>query len=313
MSSRGSAALAKPLTREELEELARRLPYQRVRDSPTHPYYTNWKAFQLVEAGELAREAAEPPFTAKAQPTALLYPAGVRVEAPPRGVYVEPLSPEALGEWRVPVEGRLDALHALRWASGLRVWATGGSRGRVVVWLLGGRSGYAGYHVEVTVEPDAELELVLVAYTSPGSAMTATTLSSVGERATLRLASVNLGGGAVYFRRVAAVGEDARVESRIAALGGDMVHDREDNFIVGARGSATVAASLSSAGGQRLDAVENVILRAPSTAGRVTARGIVNGQSYLVSRGVARVERQASEGSAAYESTVLVMDEGGKG
>ncbi len=312
MSSRGSAALAKPLTREELEELARRLPDQRVKDSPVHPYYTDWKAFRAAATMEYATSPASLPYKPTLKPTVRLEPAGTRIEQPPEGVAVEPTH-SGFGEWRVPVERRLDAIHALRWRRGVRITFTHTEPGDpLAIWLLGGE-GYSGYHVEVAVDPGASGKLVLLAYTPPGSILTATLLADVSETGSLKIYTVNLGGGSTYFRRVVSLSDEASYVGRSTAIGGGMIHDREDVYLNGTRSRAEVYESLSSAPGQRLDAIGNVILRAPESEGRVLARGIVNGDGYLVARGVARVERNATDAAASYESTVLVLDEGGRG
>ena len=312
MSSRGSAALAKPLTREELEGLAQRLPDQRIRDSPVHPYYTDWKAFAAAATMEYATSPASPPYKPSVEPTVRLEPAGARIEQPPEGVVAEPIYPD-FSEWRVPVERRLDAIHALRWRRGVKITFTSAEpSGRLAAWLLGGE-GYSGYHIEVTVDPGASGELVLLAYTPPGSILTATLLADVADSGSLKVYTVNLGGGSTYFRRIVSLSDKASYVGRSASIGGGMTHDREDVYLNGRQSRAEVYESLSSAPGQRLDAIGNVILRAPESEGRVWARGIVNGDGYLVSRGVARVERNATDAAASYESTVLVLDEGGRG
>ncbi len=306
MSSRGWAGLGKPLSREELRELASRLPYQRVKDSPTHPYYTDWRVLSAAESREYAERGVEPPLRPGLDPVAVLEPCKATLNGG-TGVEVEELRPS--GEpWRFPVEGRLDAVHGIRWCTGLRLVLDGGS---APVFLWGG-NGYSGYHVEVRVKKPGS-RLPIVTYTPVGGVTTATLLVEVEDGASLRMSTLNLGEGAVYFRRLVVLGNGSSLESGLSVLGGSMVHDREDVFLEGDGGKASTRAGLVSVSGEKIDSILNVVINGKDCEGSVRARGLVGGSGYLVSRGVARVNEAARNASAVFESYVTVLDEGGRG
>ncbi len=311
MSSRGSAELVRPLTRAELERLAASLPYQRIRDTPLHPYYTNWKAFEGAQTLPWAPEPVEPELP-RAKASLRLDPQGLHVDAAQRGLEVARISPEDVREWGMPVDGKLDAVHALRWGVGARLVFTETPEEAVVLEALGGR-GYSGYHIEAQVAPGVSGRLVFITYTPREGITTITLKAELSPGAGLELSTVNLGGGAVYVRRLVIVEDEASYTSRIASLGGVMVHDREDVYLIGRRAKAEVKASLSSVEGEKLDSIQNIIARGPEAEGSASARGIVNGRGYLVSRGLGRVEATGRGSKISYESYVIVMDDGGKG
>ena len=295
--------------RADLEKLASSLPYQRVKDSPSVPYYTDWKIVGAMEDLEYSTTEAELDDVMAeivAEADVVLSPRGVKVKGPKRGYKVEPIGNTDV-DWSIPVDSKATAIHAIRWRAGVRVTVQDGME-PLIIAVVGGNRGYTGYHIEL--EATGPGSIGLASYTPSGSIASISLKGRVGGASKLALATLEYGEGASYHIKHVEV--EGSVDARILALGGEMRHYREDYILHTANAKLSLRSS-GAASRSRLDIITNALNKAPETESVISFRGIVAEKGYLVHRGVARVTREAYSSKAELESMIIELGEDVKG
>ena len=304
MSSQGLEAWVKEEPRytwQQVEELASRLPYQEVKDSPTIPYYTLWQRFGDVEKMPYAEESR--PFTP---------PPGVSLEnvdvylgarGEERFSRAKPLTREMLAEWRLPIEGKLSAIHALKWYSGAAI--RGG--GNYVVVLAGGE-GYVGHHIEIDVPDGEEARVVIYESTPAGGVSTRSFRARVGAGGSLELVFIAAHRGPAYTSGLVSMGEGAKFTGRMLLAPGAMTHVKVDHVMWGGGASTTVLASTLARGKSRSDLITNALHVGAETSSTILHRGIAARGAFAVHRGGARVTRSAQWSATNVDTSFVVAD-----
>ncbi|WP_460123758.1 SufD family Fe-S cluster assembly protein [Stetteria hydrogenophila] len=284
----------------QLRELASKLPYQEIKDSPVIPYYTNWNRLKRAETAEPARETEQPPLPpGVSRVDAILgAPGDCRIARGKR------LSREDLPFWSMPVDSRMDAVHAVRWHCGVAV----DEPGEYVILLAGG-AGYAGHHVEINVPAGSAVKAVIMEYTPRQGAATRTIKAIVNDGSTLDLTLITLDEGVSYTVSLIELGREASVTGRVLILPGEMTHTKVNAVLRGEKSKAMVGASTLAWGKVWSDLITNTLHIGAETEGTIIHRGIAKGGAFAVHRGGAKVEQSSEWSAAAIETSFLSVDD----
>jgi Fe-S cluster assembly scaffold protein SufB len=313
------------VSREEYRRLFETLPFQPIADTPTVRYYTDWKVYEsLFNIDYSSREDELPGFLRLPGSPRVVVGLKVRVEGHlPPGVEVESLDPESppsdggLTPWSlVKVNSKMQAYHAWRWGSGVRVTIDPGtSFGRIIIVSLGG-DGYTGHHILVDVGAGARGEIVYIDYAGPERALkTVVVETRVGAKSEVRLVNIALHRRehAVYLLKATEIGDEAVVDQRFLVSGGRMTRLQEDNLVRGRLAKLDSRASNIARPGTATDFILSSLHYGPESEGEVRSRGVVIGDGYLAQRGVAMLSEEARWASSEVESYVFLLSEKGKG
>ncbi len=305
MSSVKSAGLDKPLIGlpvRKIRLLAPSIPVQKYGDSPTVKYYTDWSKLLVIDTTDNAVKSVNGLLRKALNPTLVISPE--RVENRGSKIEVEELVKTEDYRWDMPIENRLQAIHAYRWYRGARVSIMNDAN--VTIYLSPG-DGYTGYHLELNVLNRVKARIIIaIDNTNTVSPQSSSFLVRVGEGSNVELATIERSTGASYHYKHVVMAEDANVKSRILASGGGMTRLREDYIVNGEKGLSEIRGSTISTGSERLDLIINTIHKAPNTASTLRTRGIVSGKAVVAHRGVARVYSSAVMSSVDVESFLYV-------
>jgi len=305
LSSVKSAGLDKPLiglSMREIRSLAPSIPVQKYGDSPTVKHYTDWSKLLIIESAENAENRVSGLLRDAFSPTIILSPEGVENKG--SNLEVEELMNTGDYKWNMPIENRLQAIHAYRWYRGARVNIA--EDAEIAIYLSPG-DGYTGYHLELNVMNRAKAKVELaIDNTNTVSPQSSSVLVRIGEGSNVELVTIEKSTGASYHYKHVIMAEGSRAESRILASGGDMTRIREDYILNGENGLSEIRGSTISTRSERLDLIINTIHKAPNTASTLRTRGIVSGKAVVAHRGVARVYSSASMASVDVESFLYV-------
>ncbi len=303
------------------EAIIEKLPYQRIKDSPTIKYYTDWKPFE--EKRKLRYEE-----------TVDLLPSWVHA---PRSYSAVLLGSEAMvnghGEalltilhpgtypeklWVKPmdlldIDSRMIAVHAHRWRAGIGVMIPPATIAVQPIRLLsvGGGKGYAGHHIVVFMGRGSKARVEIHDAAPPDAEGLKTIVvealleqSSHLELITVSKAAAN---SLTYHRKTLKLGAGSRVEARSIVVGGDFTHYREDYMLDGVKSSLKAEYRLASSGKCRLDTISNAVHRGAATKSLVMAKGAVMDRGYLVHRGLVRVLKEAEDANTVRNWIVLLL------
>ncbi len=304
MSSQSSAGLGKELPRytwDQVKELALKLAYQDLKDSPVIPYYTNWKALQKVETIEPAEKTEKP-----------ILPPGISWEkvdvfmgAPgdyklTKGKYI---TRKNLTYWNLPTDGRMAALHALKWYDGVAIDEPGS-----YMIILAGGEGYSGHHVEIRVPTGSKTKVVVLESTPSRGISTRSLSVSVEENAVLDLTLIVADKGPSYTTGLIKLENSASITERILIMPGEMTHVKLDTVLKGRESNAQIRASTIARGEVRSDLITNTLHLGAESAGIIIHRGVSEKGAFAVHRGSARITSTAEWSQAEVESAFMIVD-----
>ncbi len=307
-------------------ELLEKLPYQRVRDSPTVKYYTSWNLFdERLDLAPAPVTEPLPKFLSEVKIDATMGAGETVVFSRPDVLLTGILRSRDLPHYASlkPFKllrksgSKITALHAERWNSGVYVNFPPSTitHKPVVVASLSGE-GYLGHHILVEVGRGAEARLVLIDYAGKWNGLKTIIVEVLLEEASkleFSRISVHGSGSPVYNHTVVHLAGGAELEVKTLALGGLMSHLRDDYALMGELSKVRSTLSLISLPGTRLDVITNAAHLAQRTTSRVTVRGAVMEEGYLVHRGVARVVAEAKWSATSIDSYINILSEKGSG
>jgi len=309
LSSVKSAGLDKPLNNlkvSELRLLTNTIPIQKYGDSPTVKHYTNWSKLLRINEAKRALMSTRGVLEGILQSSLVLKPEGIIVESD-SSMHVSTLNNNDDLTWKIPVENRLQAIHAYKWYRGASVKLSGDQD--VSIYLSPGK-GYVGYHLEIDIEPNSRANLILILDNSSESSLhSSTTLINIGSNSRVSMITLEKSKGATYHYKYVKMRSNSRVESRILASGGETTRFREDYVLEGSKASASIRGSSISKVNEKLDLIINTIHIAPRTTSDLKTRGIVSGVATVAHRGVARVYKSAEWSSVDVESFLYITSD----
>ncbi|WP_148682255.1 SufB/SufD family protein [Pyrobaculum neutrophilum] len=279
-------------------ELAGKLPWQEVADSPTIRYYTDWSRFEGFKpsAGTRPRPASPAPCEVVVSGG---YLAG---RGPCGGVEVD-----AAGEVfrRLDIGSRILALHASALSEAVRVRVAGRVEPLVVKLVADSPGSHVASHVILEVEESASGSVVVYVEGNVGTMHTAVVEGEV--RGAVEYVLVSRGGGPQYVHSALAVG--SQVYARPLVLGGVMNAVREE-YVVAAGASAEVVGMELGYGESRIDHVVSVVNDAPKGRGFARLYAVAADRSFVAQRAVGRITPRGAGSESAVEGVVYIAGEG---
>ncbi len=296
-------------------ELAEKLPYQYVKDSPTVKYYTDWRKFDKALILPAATEAYIPSMILAEEANIVLGSNDYVLRSPPENVVIERLREDY--EPRIRIESKIQAVHFARLSIGVKIAIPANtSISKPLVIVSGSGNGFLAHHIVLDTGSNSRAKIILVDYAEAKDTEGVKTLVLEGrldEGSEVELSTILLHRNtpSYHYKRIELKG-DAKTKTRILGLAGEMSHFREDYELSGERSSIEIYGSLVSGNG-RIDAITNAVHRAPRSKSLVLVRGVVLGEGLLVHRGVARVTPSAQWSSTSIDSLVSILSERGRG
>ena len=303
------------MSKQKYMELAEKLPYQYIKDSPTVKYYTDWRKYDKALILPKPTRTLKPPIKIAEKANIILGASSWETRNLPEKVSVEELGDDY--EPGFNVESRIQAIHFARLEKPVKITIEPYTvLDEPVVIESHGGDGFLAHHIVLDVGANSDVKIVLVEYASSNGGESVKTFMVEGritENSNVSIYTLPLHrGAACYHYKRLRLGENSRIESRILGLAGLMSHFREDYELDGSNSGVEVYGSIV-AGNGRIDSITNIVHQAPRTKSLVLIRGVVLGKGLLVHRGVARVTPRAQWSSTSIDSHVSVLSEEGKG
>jgi Fe-S cluster assembly scaffold protein SufB len=278
-------------------ELAAKLPWQEVADSPTIKYYTDWSKFEGFRP-----LAAKPVASVSPGPCEVVVVDGVLAGAGEcRGVEVR-RTEEVFKQ--LVINSKILALHAAALQEAVYVKVAGRVE-PLVVRLLSSAGGHVASHVVLDVAESAAGSVVVYVENVPGAMHTAVVEGVVRGGVEYVLAS--RGGGPQYVHSALAV--YSSVAARPLVVGGVMNAVREE-YIIGEGASAEAVGIELGLGDSRIDHVVSLINDAPRGRGYARLYAVAADRSFVTQRAVGRITPRGVGSDSAVEGVVYIAGEG---
>ncbi|MEM0276703.1 SufD family Fe-S cluster assembly protein [Pyrobaculum sp.] len=279
-------------------ELASKLPWQEIADSPTVRYYTEWSKFEGYKPLEIPA-----PLPGEAGPCKIVLVDGA-LAAVGRCSGVE-VGAAADVFHNVQINSKILALHASALRAAVRITITGQVEPLVVVMSASAKGAHTASHVVIEAEPSAAGSVVVYAEAAEGAMHTAVVEGRLGGD--LEYVLVSRGGGPQYVHSALAV--EKSVAARPLAFGGVMNSVREE-YVIGEGASAEVVGLELGVGDSRIDHVVSVINDAPRGRGFARLYAVAADRSFVTQRAVGRITKRGAGGNSAVEGVVYIAGDG---
>ena len=279
-------------------ELAQKLPWQDIADSPTVRYYTDWSKFEGYKPVE-----APAPLPGEAEPCKIVLADGA-LAAVGRCGGVEVGVAEDVFRY-VQINSKILALHASALREAVRVAVTGRVEPLVIIMSASAMGAHTASHVVIEAGPSASGSVVVYAEAAEGAMHTAVVEGRLGGD--LEYVLVSKGGGPQYVHSALAV--EKSVAARPLAFGGVMNAVREE-YIIGEGASAEVVGLELGVGESRVDHVVSVINDAPRGRGFARLYAVAADKSFVTQRAVGRITKRGVGSNSAVEGVVYIAGDG---
>jgi Fe-S cluster assembly scaffold protein SufB len=303
----------------EHEERIEEIPYQRIKDSPTIKYYTDWGFFEErrrlpPDEGDIAM-----PAWMKGSYDAAMLGGDVDIRDHDRAllVAVEPGKslPYSLAAplTIAGVDNRMMAVHAYRWSTGVAVFIPPATivRKPIRIASVGGARGYAGHHILVFAGRGSRARVELYdAVPDGGSGLKTIVVEGLVEQSAqleLHTFSKASGNAALYHRKAVKVLAGGVLQALSSVVGGGFTHYREDYMLEETRSEARAEYRLVASGTCRLDALSNAVHRGAAAKSVFKARGAAMDKGYLTHRGLIKVLSGARDAETDIDSFILLL------
>jgi ABC-type transport system involved in Fe-S cluster assembly, permease component len=279
-------------------ELAAKLPWQEVADSPTVRYYTDWSKFEGFRP-----LAAKPAVSASPGPCEVVVVDGVLAGAGEcRGVEVR-RTEEVFKQF--VINSKILALHAAALQEAVYVKVRGRVEPLVVRSVASVAGSHVASHVVLDVEESAEGSIVVQVENGTGAMHTAVVEGEV--RGSVEYVLVSRGGGPQYMHSALAV--YSSVAARPLVVGGVMNAVREE-YLIGEGASAEAVGLELGFGDSRMDHVVSMINDAPRGRGYARLYAVAADRSFVTQRAVGRITPRGVGSNSAVEGVVYIAGEG---
>lgn len=278
-------------------ELASKLSWQEIADSPTIRFYTDWSKFEGFKTAEPRREALSPAPCEVVVKNGLISGFG-RCE----GVEVN-IGSEVFRS--IQINSKILALHAAALQEAVYIKVRSLERPLVVRLASTERGLHIASHVVLDVEESAEGSVII--YVESGEGVMHTAVVEGEVRGSVEYVLISRGSGPQYVHSSLAVAKS--VAARPLALGGVMNAVREE-YIIGERASAEVIGLELGLGESRIDHVVSVINDAPEGRGYARLYAVAADKSFVSQRAVGRITKRGVRSESSVEGVVYIAGEG---
>lgn len=299
----------------EVLEAVRDIPFQKIKDSPTVKYYTDWKIYESLLELEYSKEYSWETNLVRLDPDIILY--CDRAEVVKDRVSVKTLSDGFKSNSIVYRESgryinKMMAYHKLRNKYILKLDLDGNIEDYTI--LSPSPIGYMPTHIVIDVEDKSQTALNLIDLGFSRGLKTFFMEVKVGDNAKLDINYLFIHGDetAVYKDFIMHVGDSAELDFKFLGFGGLMTHLRSEVELLGKESRGYTYGSLIARGGTKTDVITNVTHHGDDSDSLLSVRGGILDEGYLVHRGSARILNKSHEASTAVKSYLTIFGDRGK-
>jgi len=295
-------------------EMLKEIPFQKIRDSPTVKYYTDWKIFESMLELDYASEYQWETELLKFRPDVIMYSDKVEMVSDKvaattlTGGYRDYSDVYRRGDKFI---NKMEAYHRFRNRYILKLDFNGEVDGYTIV--SPSHKGFLPNHLLINVEEGSRVTLNLVDLGLDNGLKTLFVETNVGERAELKINYIFIHGGetAVYNEFISNVGESAELDFLFLGFGGRMTHIRSNVDLIGRESKGYTYGSLIARGDTKTDVITNVTHHGDYSDSVLSVRGGILDGGYLVHRGAARILNRSHEASTAVKSYLTIFGDKG--
>ena len=286
--------------RARASELASKIPYQHIKDSPTIKYYTQWSLFDRCIDSTPPRPM-DPPLKGDFN---LVLSNGHLASV--KGVDVGEGEPTTIS----PEESRIIARHI----AGLRTVPLVKVNGGLFRGLLGHFNNgnlLSPNHLIINVDSYSVANIALHIVSSGGCGSNIVELIvGEGSRVQLLISSIHDSASFTLIRILQGAG--SQVEAWSIVSRGLMNHHREDYMLRGAKAVLNSRALVAGAGSDRVDYLVNLIHEGESSMSSSVVKAIALGNSMVIHRGFGRISEGAKWSSTSIDGKVFIASDSAK-
>ncbi len=295
-------------------ERLRDIPFQKIRDSPTVKFYTDWNVFESLLELDYAEEYSWETDFIKFEPDVIMF--SDRVEMVSDRVSATTLTggfkeySEVYGRGDEFIN-KMEAYHRFRNNYILRLDFDVDIDSYTVV--SPSPKGYLPNHLLIDVKEDRKVTLNLVDLGLEEGLKTLFLEANVADDAELKINYIFIHGigTAAYNEFISSVGDSAGLDFLFLGFGGRMTHIRSNVDLVGRESRGYTYGSLIARGDTKTDVITNVTHHGDYSDSILSVRGGILEKGYLVHRGAARILNKSHEASTAVKSYLTIFGERG--
>ncbi len=283
--------------RVKARELAGRIPYQLIKDSPTVKYYTQWSLFDnCVESSN----GNSPPPPIELNEYDLVVHNGLLVKG-------SELTSNDAATGIDPSESRIIARHFVnvREIQSLRIGNSSNSSVKVMMSYSGESNEMHSNHVIINVDEGA-LANVFLSIIGNGGCGTNITELNIGDGAVVNLLVYSVNVDPAFNLIRVNEGVKAMVNSYSIIVNGRMTHHREDYVLQRRESSVNVNSLEVGSGSSRLDYMVNLMHYGENSISNSITRAIALDSATVIHRGFGRISEHGKWSSTNIEGKVFI-------
>lgn len=295
-------------------ERLKNIPYQKIKDSPTVKYYTDWKIFESLLELDYASEYRWETDFMKYSPDIIMF--SDRVQLVSDRVSATTITGgfnDYSDVYRREVQfiNKMEAYHRFRNNYILKLDFKEDVESYTVV--SPSPKGYLPNHLLISVKDNVKVTLNLVDLGLDSGLKTLFLETDVGNNAHLKINYIFIHGleTAAYNEFIYSVGEAAELDFLFLGFGGKMTHIRSNVDLIGKESRGYTYGSLIARGDTKTDVITNVTHHGDFSDSILSVRGGILERGYLVHRGAARILSKSHEANTAVKSYLTIFGEKG--
>lgn len=280
------------------KELALRIPYQLIKDSPTVKYYTKWEVFdKCVESSNHAKASINLPWISE-------YDAVISNGELIKGQGL--VNDEAAINIDVS-ESRILARHVANLTKVYSLGITGNPGRSIKIALIysGDANEMHSNHLVINVDRDSSANVILSIIGNGGCGTNVVEINaSDGSTLNLLTYTTNINPSFNLIRVIEGV--RANINAYSIIVNGEMTHHREDYVLQGEGGVANVNALEIGLGNSRVDYMVNLIHVGRSTVSNSVTKAIALDSATVIHRGFGRITERGKWSYTNIEGKVFI-------
>lgn len=299
-------------------ELAQKIPYQQIRDSPSVKYYTDWGAFERCidpSPEELGRQST---VYIPYELNLAFINGSISIAKVPSGVNAVSINEvgEELGKLlfrSIDIsESKALARHVANLVGGMYVEVNEDLREPLRMGIASSLQGQVllptHYTVLINDGVNASLSLFMLGI---GGCPSTTVEIYLGRNSKLDLLLTGIYEQVPAYALVKVIaGDEASITARSLVMGGSMNHHREDYLLQGVRSGLNHLGLEVGYGTSRIDYQVNAIHTGEYGMSHSRVLGIARDKSFIIHRALGRIAETAKWSDTNVEGKVFVMNEG---
>ncbi|MGC9180497.1 MAG: SufB/SufD family protein [Vulcanisaeta sp.] len=299
-------------------EIAQKIPYQQIKDSPSVKYYTDWSAFE--KCSDPTMEALPTPLITNMpyEPNIVSVNGGIGITKIPRGTHVMSINEigEELGKLlfrSIDIsESRAIARHVANLVNGAYVEINEDLNEPFRIGIIASieKPMLLPTHYTVLVNDGVTASLGLFTIGSGGCPSTTVEVYlGRGSKLNVLFTDVHEQVPAYALIKVIA-GEESSINARSLIMGGSMNHHREDYLLQGRKSNLNHLGLEIGYGASRIDYQINAVHTGEYGTSYSRVLGIARDKSFIIHRALGRIMNSARWSDTSVEGKVFVMNEG---